>query len=239
MSAVAPSPPEPEAVVEADAATRGGEAHESGRSASRWRRAGFGVVHLLLVYHLVALVIAPATIPPSSQLQRNSFLAVGRYLEALSLNHGYHYFAPDPGESRLLEFETNTEERGRLPNRSIRPRLLYHRYFMLSESQPTATDDPQRARLHYASLAAGLRKHTGADSVRITRVTHELATPQFIRAGFLLGDEGQYRREPIGTFHEAGAVDPSEHDALPLPPPETLPAAEPEEQLRSQQKETP
>ena len=172
-------------------------------------RALRGLLHVAIALHVAAIAIAPSTIPPSSQLQRSSFRAVQPYLEVLNLNHGYHYFAPDPGESRLLAYRTADGRSGRLPSKQIKPRLLYHRYFMLTESQPRAGDDASRAAAHYAALRAGASKFAGGDVVELDRVTHRLARPQFIRAGFRLGDPEQFVIEPV--------VQPA---AIPLPAPE-------------------
>ena len=105
----------------------------------RWaHRAGFVLVNLWLVYHLAAIVLAPWSVPPASRLIQNSWRAVGVYDQALFLNHGYHYFAPEPGNSTLLgyvlEMPDGSLQTGRIPNRQIHPRLFYHRHFMLTES---------------------------------------------------------------------------------------------------------
>ena len=67
------------------------------------------------------------------------------YLGALYLDHGYHFFAPEPAESTLLAYvaerEDGTVVRGRIPDRTTQPRLLYHRYFMLTEHMSDAPED--------------------------------------------------------------------------------------------------
>jgi hypothetical protein len=70
------------------------------QNARRWLRPlGFVLVNVWLVYHLVGIVLAPWSVPPASRLVQNAFWAVEAYDEALFLNHGYHYFAPQPGDS--------------------------------------------------------------------------------------------------------------------------------------------
>lgn len=59
------------------------------------------------------------------------------YLDLLYLNHGYSFFAPEPGPSYIMRYEVHQEDgsvvRGRLPDlEEYWPRLLYHRYFMLA-----------------------------------------------------------------------------------------------------------
>src|SRR4051812_23144308 len=68
----------------------------------RWpARAAFVLLNVWIVYHLAAVVIAPWSVPPSSRLVQNGWRAVGAYVQVLYLNHGYHYFAPEPGNSTL------------------------------------------------------------------------------------------------------------------------------------------
>ena len=67
------------------------------------------------------------------------------YSQWLYLNHGYFFFAPNPGPGHLIQCtlssaatdETSNKEPSQvllLPDRNEHwPRLLYHRYFMLSE----------------------------------------------------------------------------------------------------------
>lgn len=61
------------------------------------------------------------------------------YAQAAYLDHGYAFFAPDPGPSHLIKYKVDFEDgrpsvEGTFPNlKEQRPRLLYHRHFMLSE----------------------------------------------------------------------------------------------------------
>lgn len=172
----------------------------------RFRKFAFVVGNLLLAYHVLAIAIAPSSIPPSSQLQRDSWLAFGPYLEAMYLNHGWHFFAPDPGASTLLEYrgidsQGSTVE-GRMPDKStMKPRLLYHRHFMLTEALPRMQDADVNLRSgYYQALADGVGKMTGLKDVELIRVTHRLPTMQAVRAGFPLDDPAQYDSEPMGRF---------------------------------------
>src|SRR5262249_2500500 len=69
------------------------------------------------------------------------------YISALFLDHGYFFFAPNPGPNHLVDYKLEfadgrAPQEGRFPNLTTeRPRLLYHRYFMLSEAL-TATFVP-------------------------------------------------------------------------------------------------
>ncbi len=104
------------------------------------------VVSLLLLIHITAVFIAPFTFASSSGPGSASPFAVGlmnalrAYIDAVYLDHGYFFFAPNPGPSHLvrcrLEYEAGREaEESTFPDRQRHwPRLLYHRHFMLSES---------------------------------------------------------------------------------------------------------
>ncbi len=93
------------------------------------------VVSVLVLLHLSAVIIAAT---PPSDLAQDVSMAFRPYINAADLSHGYRFFAPDPGPSHLvryrLEYENKPAEEGTLPNLNVHwPRLLYHRYFMLSE----------------------------------------------------------------------------------------------------------
>ncbi len=107
---------------------------------TRWRWLLSG----LLVLHLVAVVAEPFRFftnsnrgtSPAADTPRN-WLAP--YIEFAYLNHGYFFFAPEPGPSHLLEFQFPDEDGSaksvRYPDRRAQwPRLLYHRHFMLTEN---------------------------------------------------------------------------------------------------------
>ncbi len=170
----------------------------------RARRAGFVLVNVWLVYHLAAIVLAPWSVPPASRLIQNSWRAVGVYDQALFLNHGYHYFAPDPGSSTLLgyvlEMPDGSLQTGRIPNRQIHPRLFYHRHFMLTESLASDDWSPKvRAELVQAMASELCREH-GARRVTLLCVSHGLPSMEFVRAGGTLDDPEKYTEEPLGRF---------------------------------------
>ncbi|MEE2641788.1 MAG: hypothetical protein VX768_14265 [Planctomycetota bacterium] len=94
---------------------------------------------LLAVLHLFIVFSSPWAMPePSSQLARDTSQLTSRVADLLYMKHGYRFFAPDPGPSHLIHFEVaradGTTVRGSFPDRKQHvPRLLYHRYFMISE----------------------------------------------------------------------------------------------------------
>jgi hypothetical protein len=176
-------------------------------AAGRLRRVaasvGFVLVNVWLVYHLAGIFLAPWSVPPSSRLVQNAWRGVGTYVQLLFLNHGYHYFAPEPGNSTLvayvLEMPDGRRETGKIPNRGIRPRLLYHRHFMLTEFLASSDGFPPAVRTELVrAMARELCREHGARRVTLSKVTHRLPTMEWVRAGGTLDDN--YTEEPLGTF---------------------------------------
>ena len=162
-----------------------------------------GIVSVLVVLHVTAVFVAPASVPPSSQLAQDSWRVFGRYLQLFYLNHGYHYFAPEPAQSTLVAYsverEDGTRVEGRFPNRDIYPRLLYHRHFMLTEflAFPRSSEDQERLKRSYARHLC--RKHQGT-SASLSRISHYLPSMQAVREGVTLEHSESYDEQPLGIF---------------------------------------
>ncbi len=184
----------------------------------RWLRV---VVSCLLLVHLGAVFVPPfafATQGPSGPSPFAAWVAewFRAYFQPMFLDHGYAFFAPEPGPSHLLRCRLEFAD-GRpdveliFPDRTKqKPRLLYHRHFMLAEQlhamfapeTPPATSDPQvinawrRDRERYVrrrdSFAAHLRAVYGAERVEITRVEHRIPSPEQHFEGLKLTDPTLY-----------------------------------------------
>jgi hypothetical protein len=166
------------------------------------RRNGFFLLNVFLAFHLFAIVVCPASVEPSSPLLQSSFGFVSPYLHFLYLDHGFHFFVPDPGASTLVAYEAElpdgSTKSGRFPNSSIYPRLLYHRFFMLSEYLGNGPENVQP--LVERAFARNLCRETGAVRVTLTRIVHELATEQEVRSGMTLNDPALFKETALGTF---------------------------------------
>lgn len=106
--------------------------------ARRWILSG------LIVFQLLAIFAGPFQFftrssrgtSPLSDLIR---WPVEPYIEFAFLDHGYSFFAPQPGPSHLIDCSF-VDQNGKLsavryPDRRAQwPRLLYHRHFMLTEN---------------------------------------------------------------------------------------------------------
>lgn len=166
------------------------------------RREGFFLLNVWLVFHLFAIFVCPASVEPSSSLARSGFRLVAPYLHTLFLDHGFHFFAPDPGASTLveytLEFADGTTKSGTIPDRSVFPRLLYHRYFMLTEFLGNGPEELQP--FVERALARNLCRETGAIRVSLTLVVHELPTQEEFRNGRRLDDSTLFVQTPLKSY---------------------------------------
>ncbi len=157
---------------------------------------------LAIVYHLGAILSAPASAPPSSELMGSAWEFFSPYLQFLYLNHGHHFFAPEPSTSTLLSYTAEREDgtvvAGRIPSRDTIPRLLYHRHFMLTEHMNQAPDELRD--VWYQSYAHHIGRKTGAVKVGLTKQTHMLPSIEDIRDGVRLNDPATYEEQPLGVF---------------------------------------
>jgi len=162
-------------------------------------------VNIWLVFHISAIIIAPASVAPSSDLIQAAWGVFQPYLQLLYLNHGYHFFAPEPSESTLLAFAAEradgTVVRGRIPSPSMHPRLLFHRHFMLTEHMRDAPEEIQQEWV--GSYAQHICRKYGAVRVSLTGQLHNLPTMEMVRAGVRLDDPTSYENEPFGVFEWA------------------------------------
>lgn len=160
------------------------------------------LVSLFIVVHLTAVFISPFAFISSSPGSVSPVAAavagqLSGYSDLAFLNHGYAFFAPNPGPSHLVRYRLEFDDErpaleGRFPDRQQHwPRLLYHRHFMLSEQlhsdsespDPPPTNDQneidawrRRRDLYEAkfhSYENHLLNHHGATRVTMARVEHQ------------------------------------------------------------------
>jgi hypothetical protein len=109
----------------------------------------------LILGQLTAIFWPPFTFASSAGNGSSSPFADGvmgwlrPYTSLMFLDHGYFFFAPNPGPSHLVQFQVefaNGREpvEGVFPNLQVhQPRLMYHRHFMLAESLQNAFVPPE------------------------------------------------------------------------------------------------
>src|SRR6185295_16555146 len=107
------------------------------------------LVSVLVALHVFAVFLGPFALPPSSDLAAGSFRLFQPYVQGAFLDTGYRFFAPEPGPSHLVRYELIGPDDKPIvrtfPNRKLdRPRLLYHRHFMLSEFLNTTREMSER-----------------------------------------------------------------------------------------------
>lgn len=166
-----------------------------------WPKPVQAVVSLWLIWHLAAVVIAAASVPPSSTSVQSAWRLFAPYLQSLNLNHGFHYFAPNPGASSLIawtaERADGSSDSGRFPDVATQPRLLYHRYFMLSENLGSL---PERYRTELIrSYGRHLCRIQAADQVSLSRIVHLIPNVDYVRQGGGLQAAESYAEEPLET----------------------------------------
>jgi hypothetical protein len=191
------------------------------------------LLSFLLLVHVFAVFVGPWAMPPQGSQLANSIAAVfGPYLQALYLDNGYRFFAPEPGPSHLIRYEADLANgetvEGIFPTRNEQwPRLLYHRYFMLSEfaysleSRATFLNDQkeqlerageQNVRLtaqteragelsaaYAAAYARHLKTSLGAKELRLYIRTRRIPSPEQIEQGMSLDDPALYSDELLGV----------------------------------------
>jgi len=105
-----------------------------------WGAVTRGIVSLVIALYLGIVLLGPLANPiGSADLTLPLSRAVRPVHQFMYLGHGYRFFGPDPGPGHLLTYRIKTNEgdivEGQFPDRSQHwPRLMYHRWFMLSES---------------------------------------------------------------------------------------------------------
>ncbi len=185
-----------------------------------WR----SIISILIAIHLAAIIAEPIRFFTRSSDGRPSAAIdpvrrwLSPYVEFAYLNHGYFFFAPNPGPSHLMDCTLvaadQPERRMRLPNPKAQwPRLLYHRYFMLAEflnnlftvPEPPI-DAPQGSPIHvewqrslrlYQDVLASMENHLkykyGVENAAIRRVEHRWPTEyEFFELRWRINDERLY-----------------------------------------------
>ena len=106
---------------------------------------GKAVISGLLLLHVAAVFIAPfsfaSRVGAASSPFADGLMGLFRpYVDAMFLNHGYFFFAPNPGETHLVRYRVEFADGreplvGTFPDLEEHwPRLLYHRHFMMAEA---------------------------------------------------------------------------------------------------------
>ena len=177
---------------------------------------------LAILIYLAAVIIAPLSgPPPATDLSQVILQPFRPLLGALYLGHGYRFFAPDPGPGHairwVMRMPDGTTRSGSLPDPAVdRPRLLYHRRFMIAEKIAglvPATDAPvdirRESKPQWQPLVMGvagqlLRRYGGVE-VELSMVEFDLPAPEDVIAGRSAADI----ETPLGVYAFASSAEPS------------------------------
>lgn len=199
----------------------------------RWK----WLLSAVVVLHLLAVVAEPFRFFTRSSRGTSPAADPARqwlapYVEFAYLNHGYFFFAPEPGPSHLIECRMSLPDERQVslvfPDKKKQwPRLLYHRHFMLAEflhqlhvppfdaslvgDDQRFASDWQAERKVFEGVRDSMAQHVatkfGAQTARIERLEHRLPSD----------DEVFRQRLPLNS--------PTLYIALPDAPFETAPPA--------------
>jgi hypothetical protein len=190
---------------------------------------------LLIAGYLAVVVVPPlAGPPPASGLAGRLLEPLRPVVGGLYLGHGYRFFAPNPGPGHSIRWTMTladgTTRSGIIPDPvSDRPRLLYHRRFMVSEKIAVLvppSEAPAEVRAQAAAdwkplvkgVATNLLRAYGGARVRLELIEHYLPDPEEV----LRGEQGDDIITPLGTFARV-TQESSATAALAQEQPEALP----------------
>ncbi|MCI0332663.1 MAG: hypothetical protein L0228_05515 [Planctomycetes bacterium] len=174
------------------------------------------VISLLIVWHFAGVFLAALSIPTSSQLVMDAaqHRPMQWYLDALYMNQGHSFFAPEVGPGHLIRYELFDQsgqvmEKGEFPKDEW-PRLRYHRHFMLADQadMPGSEESSKYWQRRYLEAYARqlLRTNEIAQTALVRRIAHwplprELALQQRTLTdpeGYELLMEVTQRRSDLG-----------------------------------------
>jgi hypothetical protein len=159
-------------------------------------------INVWVVLHFSAILAAAGNIGPTPGYVMAVWDLFHPYLEALFLNHGYAFFAPEPSPSTLMDFTATRPDgsivEGRLPDPGIRPGLLYQRTLLLTEHIGVLPDELRED--WYRSYAHHLCRKFGASKVHLTLLTHFPLPMEMVRNGSRLDAPFSYDTIDLGDF---------------------------------------
>ena len=182
-------------------------------NASRWSPVARGCASVAILVYLAAVIVPPLAGPaPASELANRILQPLRPLVGAVYLGHGYRFFAPNPGPGHTIHWTMTMPDgstrSGRIPDEALdRPRLLYHRRFMVSEKisalVPLAdapADIRERAKSDWQPLVKGvatnLLRREGGLSVTLETVEHYLPDPGEVLASGTFADAVT----PLGSY---------------------------------------
>lgn len=196
----------------------------------QWTPFARTIATVFILIYLFVVVIGPLANPIASKYFSGP---VARKLAPLHrilfLGHGYRFFGPDPGPTHRLVFRgvrnDGSKFEGFFPNRqNQQPRLLYHRWFMLSETlfvehanqvNPDFLKNRQRA---YEQQAARLASENRANQLRQLKSDRELELRYHQRASERIDLLANSVAKVLLERHDASSIELfSQERSIPFP----------------------
>jgi hypothetical protein len=191
----------------------------------------------LILFHLTAVFWGPFAFAANSGTASSPFagpiaLAMRPYMQALFLDHGYFFFAPNPGPSFLVRYEVEFDD-GREPVTGVfpdlktqQPRLLYHRHFMMATAlsdrfaPPEPPPEPAPAPLTATAAEKAAAQRRRAEHARaLAAWQHERRQYESLRNAFeqhLLAKHGGSKVTLTRVEHRQPEPDEFRLDRIPL-----------------------
>jgi hypothetical protein len=203
------------------------------------------IVSVIVFFHVTAVFWAPFTFAcrvgadSSSPFAENLLPWLRPYISMMYLDHGYFFFAPNPGPSFLVKYKVEYPDgrepvEGVFPNlKEQQPRLLYHRYFMVSTAlnnayvPEKAPPEPSPPPINASVSSTEQRNHQRAvEAYRREKAfwQHRRTQYEALRNSIVRHLESQY---PGGTVtitrleHRPAAPAEVSEDKMPLTAPQT------------------
>jgi hypothetical protein len=224
-----PQPPGNKPRPSAPAREEGARGRRNGR-VPLWLRVALS---LLVVWHFTAVFLAALSMPVTSQLVYSISQdgLMQWYLDALYMNQQHSFFAPDVGPGNIIRYELFDQagqliDKGELPDRKEhRPRLRYHRHFMLADQADLSSNDEQYRKQWQRAFLVGfaqqlLRVHEEAAMVRVSRVAHWPIPRALALEGRKITDPQGYETQLEVTQRRSdlGPADSSQTNSGPMRP---------------------
>lgn len=163
------------------------------------------VISVIIIWHFAGIFLAALSIPVSSPLVMRFAQQppMQWYLDALYLNHGHSFFAPDIGPGHVIRYELLDQsgrpiEQGELPNRKTDwPRLFYHRHMMLADQSEMPVENKQLVEQWQRKYLQAYGQHLltvneNAQSVHLQRIAHWPLPRNLAAQGIKLTDPKGY-----------------------------------------------
>ncbi|MDA7858543.1 hypothetical protein OAU26_02620 [Mariniblastus sp.] len=160
----------------------------------QWTPYARAIATVLILVYLFVVLIGPLANPIASKYFSGP---IARQLAPLHrilfLGHGYRFFGPDPGPTHRLVFrgikKDGSKFEGFFPDRrNQNPRLLYHRWFMLSETlfvehaNQANSNFLKNRQVEYEQQAARLASENRTNQLRQLKLDRQLELRYYQRA---------------------------------------------------------